>query len=326
MKVIKTLLASLLLLSLLFALSACSGNPTPEDDTHTHTPSKWIVDKDATYTETGSKHQVCSECGEVIATESIPVYSAGLKYEVNEDGTTCDIVGMGTCTDKDIHIPPEIDGYIVTGIRAKAAFSGMGSNEYIPPFNRSETTSVIIPNSVTNISKAAFFCCASLTRITIPDSVTNIGEWAFAGCESVSSIIVEKGNPVYHSEGNCLIETATKTLIVGCYNSVIPDDGSVTSIGFRAFAGCKNLKTLTIPDSITSIGYEAFSGYCGLTSITIPNSVTSIGEWAFAFCESLTSITYNGTKAEWKAITKGRGWDTFISDYVIYCTDGDIIG
>ena len=35
---------------------------------------------------------------------------------------------------------------------------------------------------------------------------------------------------------------------------------SVTGIGDRAFAGCKSLTSVTIPDSIVSIGFEAFSG------------------------------------------------------------------
>ncbi len=38
-----------------------------------HTDGEWIVDKEATLTSTGSKHQVCSVCGVTIKTETIPV-------------------------------------------------------------------------------------------------------------------------------------------------------------------------------------------------------------------------------------------------------------
>lgn len=43
-------------------------------------------------------------------------------------------------------------------------------------------TSIIIPNSVTNISILAFSNCTALTSITIPDSVSIINSGAFYGC------------------------------------------------------------------------------------------------------------------------------------------------
>ena len=65
----------------------------------------------------------------------------------------------------------------------------------------------------------------------------------------------------------------------------------VTSIGRRAYARCRRLTGVTIPDSVTSIGIQAFSSCDRLTSITIGNGVTSIGESAFYKCTSLPSIT-----------------------------------
>ena len=42
----------------------------------------------------------------------------------------------------------------------------------------------------------------------------------------------------------------------------------------RAFADCRDLTSVTIPNSVTSIGWSAFSDCSRLTSVTIPNSVT----------------------------------------------------
>ena len=65
----------------------------------------------------------------------------------------------------------------------------------------------------------------------------------------------------------------------------------VTSIGANAFAWCRNLTSITIPNSITSIDECAFSDSDSLTSITIPDSVTSIGDYAFSDCNDLASVT-----------------------------------
>lgn len=66
---------------------------------------------------------------------------------------------------------------------------------------------------------------------------------------------------------------------------------SITEIGQRAFNECKNLSSVTIPNSITNIGDYAFCHCSGLTSVILGNGVTSIGEYAFANCSGLSSIT-----------------------------------
>ena len=68
----------------------------------------------------------------------------------------------------------------------------------------------------------------------------------------------------------------------------IPD--GVVIIGYAAFCGCSNLRSVTLSNTITTIGDEAFYGCTNLTDVTIGTSVTSIGEKAFGYCESLNEL------------------------------------
>ena len=141
------------------------------------------------------------------------------------------------------------------------------------------------------IDDTAFCSCRGLTSITIPVGVSAIGDGAFIDCWELNSITVTIGNKKYHSSGNCLIETESKTLILGCKNSIIPSDGSVTAIGKSAFNGCRSLERLSIPKSVSIIGDYAFCDCESLCDITLPDSITSIGKEAFCGCKALESIS-----------------------------------
>jgi len=146
----------------------------------------------------------------------------------------------------------------------------------------------LIPDGATSVGSRAFWFRKDLKRISIPASVTNIASDAFAGCSNLEFIEVDSENPVYYSEGNCLIEKETKKLVLGCKKSMIPK--GVTSIGDYAFECCSGLTEIVIPSSVTSIGVNAFENCSELTEIGIPSSVTSIESGAFSSCSSLTEI------------------------------------
>ena len=66
---------------------------------------------------------------------------------------------------------------------------------------------------------------------------------------------------------------------------------SVTSIEHSAFSHCSGLTNITIPDNVASIGDYAFDGCYGLKNIEMPNSLKTINHWAFNYCSNLTSVT-----------------------------------
>ena len=123
---------------------------------------------------------------------------------------------------------------------------------------------IVLPDSLTTIGSEAFLVFNSNWKsVVIPNNVTFIGVGAFS-LGGLESITFKEGtsNGVYHIEGNCLIETATKTLVAGCNNSVIPKDGSVTIIGEKAFAYSR-IKSITIPECVVKICKDAFHGCYG---------------------------------------------------------------
>lgn len=71
---------------------------------------------------------------------------------------------------------------------------------------------------------------------------------------------------------------------------------------------------VTIPSTyngkpVTTIDSYAFANCRNLTSITIPDSVTSIGDYAFLNCTSLTSITFKDTTT-WYITTDDDDWSS----------------
>lgn len=151
---------------------------------------------------------------------------------------------------------------------------------------------ITIPEGMTAIEEGAFAGRVGMTGINIPSSVTSIESMAFSNCSGLEKISVAPGNPVYHSSGNCLVETSTKVLILGCKNSEITSDGSITAIAESAFMDCDGLTEIVVPGSVTSIGSLAFWGCAHLQRVVIGDGVTFIGSYAFANCFELETISF----------------------------------
>ena len=108
---------------------------------------------------------------------------------------------------------------------------------------------------------------------------------------------------------------------------VIPD--SVTLLGYnypvtgiesRAFYGCSEITSITIPEGVATIGNQAFCGD-SLASITIPSSVDSIGENAFSGC-TITAVNYSGTINQWCNIDFSNGYSNPVFDCTILNING----
>ncbi len=208
-----------------------------------------------------------------------PQDTDGLTYTLSEDETHYSCSGIGSATETDIVIADWYQGKRVVDIDSYA-FKDCAF-----------LTSVTVGKHVSYINNYAFENCSSLTSITFSEGIKGIGHIVFKNCINLTNINVASENTVYHSAGNCLIDTERKELIVGCKTSVIPADDSVKMIGFNAFYGCNSLTDISIPNTVTTIDLQAFGDCSNLTSVIIPNSVKTIRSSAFENCISLKSVT-----------------------------------
>ncbi len=146
----------------------------------------------------------------------------------------------------------------------------------------------IIPRNILTIDEYAFDGI-NIESIYIPASVTTIKERAIHNCTLLGSITVDKKNSVYDSRDNCnaIIKTKTNELIVGCYNTVIPN--GIKSIANYAFDEAGSLQDVIIAPTVTSIGDNAFRG-TNITGLYLPPSITSIGNSAFAWNSDIKEI------------------------------------
>ena len=196
-----------------------------------------------------------------------------MSYTLNDDGKSYSVCPVGLPdVIKELVFPGEYNGLPVTKVDAYKIYEV-------------SIETIIISEGIKVVS-GSFGDCFNIKNIYIPASVIYIPEGTFnsrptmGGIPSfvksnvIEKIVVAEGNPYYHVDGNCLIETKSKKIILGCNSSVIPDDGSVKSIGYAAFANCKSLETIVLPKSIIELEYAAFYNCDNLKQVYITSSVS----------------------------------------------------
>ncbi len=124
-------------------------------------------------------------------------------------------------------------------------------------------------------------------------AVSSIGTGAFASCNELTRFCIADDHPAFSQIEGILFTKNCETLVAypkaKGTEYIIPEH--VKTIGNGAFAGSKELTSVTIPAGVTSIGEWAFAGCKALSSVSIPEGVTSIGNNAFYYCSNLTSVT-----------------------------------
>jgi len=178
-----------------------------------------------------------------------------------------------------------------------------------------EDQSFTIPDSVGSIAENAF-CGSKLVSLTINSKIITLLAGCFEGMDHLEKFSVADGNPTYQEIEGVLFENEAKlykypqnkngtTYMVpegvntlddyafsGSINleSIDFSNSSVQVIGKYAFAGCANLKTLTIPKGVTDLREYTFKD-SGITSLHLPAELSTIDEKALCGLSNLNEIT-----------------------------------
>lgn len=156
-------------------------------------------------------------------------------------------------------------------------------------------TSVSIPDSVTQISNYTFAYCDSLERVELHESITAIGEGAFNECSALKSIdipdaVVEIGAYAFRASGltSVAFGSGLETIEEYAFNQcaslqtiTFAENGSLQSIGQRAFAEDRSLTSVVFPEGLVDFGYASFYLCENLAEVSIPDSVTHISAFTF---------------------------------------------
>ena len=179
--------------------------------------------------------------------------------------------------------------------------------------------SIVLPYSFNgtgySVWEYAFAYNDTLEEIEFSAGVIDIRYRVIAFSPNVRSLKVASDNATYISRSNCVIRKESKVLILGCKNSTIPTDNSVTCLGFYSFYGCLGLTEITVPYNISEthgtayadafaecynlvranvnskyVGQAMFSGCTSLKEVYLGNFVEGIHNVAFSGCTSLEYI------------------------------------
>ncbi len=280
-----------------------------------------------TVDEDNSVYHIINNC--IIETATKTLWVGSNNATIPTDSSVVTSIGDAAFSDRvltSITIPSNITSigaYAFCLVNLETSLTIPGNVETVGPnaFSYCKITSLTLQEGVKTLQLQAFFLCEKLESISLPASLESMSGNVFSYSSRLAEITLAEGNTKFVCINNCLIKTATKTLVTGCKNSIIPTDANVvTSIGNQAFYGANihssstNVKSITIPANITSISSEAFSisgfesivfaensslnslgNYCFsncqyLTSFTIPDGVTTIGYRCFLNCYSLTTL------------------------------------
>ena len=108
-------------------------------------------------------------------------------------------------------------------------------------------------SNCTTIEAYAFTNCSNLEEVKLSKQLNTISESTFSGCTNLKNIDLS------------YCTTIEKNAFINCYSLSDINLSICQSIGSAAFADCKHLEAVSIPNTIKYMGYKCFNGNTTLT-------------------------------------------------------------
>ena len=151
--------------------------------------------------------------------------------------------------------------------------------------SQTDLASITLNEGLLGIGYFSFGECTSLHTITLPSSLSKLPlNSGLSTCYSLESILVDKRNTHYSSDGTALFNSKKDSLIIfpgGIADYTIPK--TVKTIIPNAFFECDSLHNIQFEDGISDlrIASNAFAGCDNLNKIVIGEGITEVGEMPF---------------------------------------------
>lgn len=156
--------------------------------------------------------------------------------------------------------------------------------------NGSKIERIVIPKTVTLISRNSFWNCKGVKNVVITKNINRIGYNPFAGAED---LLLESESPLFVVE-NGIVYDQDKTHMLCATNRAVGKifrvPNGVTHINRGVFSGCKDLEKIDF-NGVVYIDKSSFTNCISLKDVYIPDGVTYIGEWAFSYCTGMKTIS-----------------------------------
>lgn len=202
----------------------------------------------------------------------------GFRYTFLDDLMGYEVSATVDALQGDVVIPDYFGDYPVKKIAKHFARPWGGMVDIVSEANCNRiTTGIQLPAYLESIDLYGLAYMVNVTEIVIPDTVTEISTAAFSGCKRLRKAVLPKGLKAISVD--CFADTGLAELELPNTLEVIGErafrcDEYTGNVGepWRVYSA---LDSIVIPDSVKEIGLAAFAGRENLKEITVPQNL----EW-----------------------------------------------